>query len=302
VTPLFVVESPRQPGRFDLAGALTSTGGMTALVYAFIRAASDGWADRMTLAAFGVAAALLAVFLLTESRTAQPITPLRLFGSLSRSGSYLSRLLLVAGMFGMFFFLTQFVQEILGFSPLIAGVAFLPMTLTVFAVSRLAPRLLPRFGATRLMLAGMLPVIAGMAWLAQVSAGTSYLGGILGPMLLLGTGMGVVFVPLTTVALAGVAPADSGAASSMVNVMQQLGGALGLAILVTVFGTAYRHTVAAGAAAPSVALRHSALIHGVSSAFTVAAVFDVAALVVIALSSGAMGFVAPGLVARRTRR
>ena len=288
VTPLFITESPRQPGRFDLVGALTSTGGMTALVYGFIRAASDGWADRTALAAFGVAAVLLATFLLTESRTAQPITPLRLFGSLSRSGSYLTRLLLVAGMFGMFFFLTQFVQEILGFSPLIAGVAFLPMTLTVFAVSRLAPRLMPRFGATRLMLAGMLPVIAGMAWLAQVSTGTSYLGGILGPMLLLGTGMGVVFVPLTTVSLAGVAAADSGAASSMVNVMQQLGGALGLAILVTVFGTAYRHAAAAGTAA------HGALVHGVASAFTVAAVFDGGALLVILLTTGALTSVARG--------
>jgi len=295
VTPLFVTESPRQPGRFDLAGALTSTGGMTALVYGFIRAASDGWADRMTLAAFGGAAVLLAAFLLTESRTAHAITPLRLFASLSRSGSYLTRLLLVAGMFGMFFFLTQFVQEILGLRPLLAGVAFLPLTVTVFAVSRLAPRLMPRFGSTRLMLAGMLPVIAGMAWLAQVNAGTSYLGGILGPMLLLGTGMGVVFVPLTTVSLAGVAPADSGAASSMVNVMQQLGGALGLAILVTVFGTAYRHAVAAGTTAPSVALKNSALVHGVSSAFTVAAVFDGCALLVILLSTGALN----GLIRRR---
>ena len=132
------------------------------------------------------------------------------------------------------------------------------------------------------MLAGMLPVIAGMAWLAQVSAGTSYLGGILGPMLLLGTGMGVVFVPLTTVSLAGVAAADSGAASSMVNVMQQLGGALGLAILVTVFGTAYRHAAAAGhRPAPS-----GALVHGVAAAFTVAAVFDGCALLVILLTSG----------------
>jgi len=251
----------------------------------------------MALAAFGVAAVLLAMFLLTESRTAQPITPLRLFGSLSRSGSYLARLLLVAGMFGMFFFLTQFVQEILGFSPLVAGAAFLPMTLTVFAVSRLAPRLMPRFGATRLMLAGLLPVIAGMAWLAQVSAGTSYLGGILGPMLLLGTGMGVVFVPLTTVSLAGVAAADSGAASSMVNVMQQLGGAL---------GTAYRHAAAAGTAAHGVALKSAALVHGVAAAFTVAAVFDGGALLVILLSTGALSAIAPGratgLAASRRRR
>jgi predicted MFS family arabinose efflux permease len=220
---------------------------------------------------------LLGLFLVTEARARQPITPLRLFADLGRSGSYLARLLLVAGMFGMFFFLTQFVQEILGFSPLAAGVAFLPLTLTVFGVSRAAPRLIPRFGGTRLMLAGMLPVIAGMAWLAQVSAGTSYLAGILGPMLLLGTGMGLVFVPLTAASLAGVAPTDSGAASSMVNVMQQVGGSLGLAILVTVFGTAYRH---AGGGV------HQALVHGVSAAFSVAALFDVAALLVIALSTG----------------
>jgi EmrB/QacA subfamily drug resistance transporter len=277
VTPLFVTESARQPGRFDLTGAITSTGGMTALVYAFIRAAASGWGDRVAVAAFAVAVLLLGLFLVTEARARQPITPLRLFADLGRSGSYLARLLLVAGMFGMFFFLTQFVQEILGFSPLAAGVAFLPLTLTVFGVSRAAPRLIPRFGGTRLMLAGMLPVIAGMAWLAQVSAGTSYLAGILGPMLLLGTGMGLVFVPLTAASLAGVAPADSGAASSMVNVMQQVGGSLGLAILVTVFGTAYRH---AGGGA------HQALVHGVSAAFSVAAQFDVAALLVIALSTG----------------
>ena len=253
VTPLFVTESARQPGRFDLTGAVTSTGGMTALVYAFIRAAASGWGDRLAVAAFAVAVVLLGLFLLTETRARQPITPLRLFADLGRSGSYLARLLLVAGMFGMFFFLTQFVQEILGFSPLAAGVAFLPLTLTVFGVSRAAPRLIPRFGGTRLMLAGMLPVIAGMAWLAQVSAGTSYLAGILGPMLLLGTGMGLVFVPLTAASLAGVAPADSGAASSMVNVMQQVGGSLGLAILVTVFGTAYRH--AGGGRAPRAGAR-----------------------------------------------
>jgi hypothetical protein len=240
ITPLFITESPRQPGRFDVTGAVTSIAGMTALVYAFIRAASDGWADRLTLAAFAVAAVMLAAFLLTESRARQPITPLRLFTSPARAGSYLARLLLVAGMFGMFFFLTQFVQDILGLSPLAAGFAFLPMTLTVFGVSRAAPRLLPRFGPTRLMVAGMLPVIGGMAWLAQVSTQTTYLGGVLGPMLLIGTGMGIVFVPLTMVSLAGVAPADSGAASSMVNVTQQVGGSLGLAILVTVFGSAYR--------------------------------------------------------------
>jgi predicted MFS family arabinose efflux permease len=296
VTPMFVTESARQPGRFDLTGAVTSTAGMTALVYAFIRAAASGWSDRLAVGAFAVAAVLLGLFLLTESRARQPITPLRLFADLGRGGSYLARLLLVAGMFGMFFFLTQFVQEILGFSPLAAGVAFLPMTLTVFGVSRSAPRLIPRFGGTRLMLAGMVPVIAGMAWLAQVSAGTSYLAGIFGPLVLLGTGMGLVFVPLTAASLAGVAPADSGAASSMVNVMQQVGGSLGLAILVTVFGTAFRH--AGGHAVAGLATAHHALVHGVSAAFSAAALFDVAALLVIALSTGPAVTALAGLVTR----
>jgi disulfide bond formation protein DsbB len=138
------------------------------------------------------------------------------------------------------------------------------------------------------MVAGMLPVIGGMAWLAQVSAQTTYLGGVLGPMLLIGAGMGLVFVPLTMVSLAGVAPADSGAASSMVNVAQQVGGSLGLAILITVFGSAYRN--AARHLAPAVSHASAAYqprIHGMSAAFTVAAIFDVCVLVVILLTSRA---------------
>jgi EmrB/QacA subfamily drug resistance transporter len=282
VAPLFVAETPRLPGRFDLTGAVTSTAGVAALVYGFIRAASDGWGDHVGLASFAVAAVLLAAFLVTETRARQPITPLRLFADVSRSGSFVARLLLVAGMFGMFFFLTQFIQDILGFSPLRAGVAFLPMTIMLFAVSRTAPRLMPVFGPKPLMIAGMLPVIAGMAWLSRVSPATGYWSGVFGPMVLFGTGMGVVFVPLTTASLAGVRPEESGAASSMVNVMQQVGGSLGLAVLVAVFGTASRdaarHPVpglTAAAQAPHV------LAHGMSAAFLLAAIFDVATLLVI---------------------
>src|SRR6516162_4796757 len=124
--PLFLAETERQPGHFDIAGALTSTAGMISLVYGIIRAASDGWSDQVALASFGAAAVLLTVFVWHESRARQPITPLRLFADRRRSGSYVTRLLLVAGMFGMFFFLTQFVQNILHFSPLEAGVSFLP--------------------------------------------------------------------------------------------------------------------------------------------------------------------------------
>ena len=170
----------------------------------------------------------------------------------------------------MFFFLTQFVQEILGFSPLRAGISFLPMTAALFGVSRLAPRLVSRFRPWTLMVTGMLPVVAGMAWLSRIEPGTGYLAGVLGPMVFIGAGMGVVFVPLTMASLSGVRPEDSGAASSMVNVMQQVGGSLGLAVLVTAAGSAMGH--AAGQAA---------VVHGMSSAFTLAAVLDVLALLVV---------------------
>jgi len=277
--PLFLPESQRQPGRFDFAGAVTSTVGMTSLVYGFIRAASDGWGNHTALAAFAGAVVLLGAFLVNEARARQPITPLPLFADRGRSGSYVTRLLLVAGMFGMFFFLTQFVQDILGFSPLRAGISFLPMTAALFAVSRLSPRLVARFGGKPLMVAGLVPVVIGMAWLSRISPGTGYLSGVLGPMLLIGAGMGVAFVPLTVASLAGVRPQHSGAASSMVNVTQQVGGSLGLAILVTAYSTAMRNSARAGAVT-GLAQQH-AIVHAMSSAFTLAAIFDVLALLIV---------------------
>jgi EmrB/QacA subfamily drug resistance transporter len=282
ITPLFVAETPRLPGRFDLAGAVTSTGGMVSLVYAFIRAAADGWGNSVALGAFGVAAVLLASFLLIETRARQPITPLRLFADVNRSGSYVARLFLVAGMFGMFYFLTQFIQDILGFSPLRAGVAFLPMTVTLFAVSRVTPRIMPAVGAKRLMIIGMLPVIVAMVWLSRVSPSTDYWSGVFVPMLLFGAGMGTVFVPLTTASLAGVRPEDSGAASSMVNVLQQVGGSLGLAVLVAAFGTAKTNAALHPVAGLSpVAQAHHVLAHGMAAAFGLGAILDIATLLVI---------------------
>ena len=170
--PLFVTETPRQSGRFDLAGAVTSTAGVALLVYGFVRAAASGWGDHLAVGAFVSAVVLLAAFVGIESRARQPITPLRLFADVSRSGSFVARLLLIAGMFGVFYFLTQFLQQVMGFSPLRAGVAFLPMTLLLFTVSRFAPRLLARVGPYRLLIAGMIPVVIGMAWLSRVSPET----------------------------------------------------------------------------------------------------------------------------------
>jgi EmrB/QacA subfamily drug resistance transporter len=283
LAPRLLADSQRQRGRFDAAGAITSTAGMSALVYAFISVASHGWASRVSLASFTAAALLLAAFVLIETRTSQPITPLWLLRDRSRAASYVARLLLVAGMFGSFFFLTQFVQDVLGFSPLKAGLSFVPMTAALFATSRLAPRLVARFGPRRLMITGLLPVVAGMTWLGQLSTGTTYFPGVLIPMLLLGVGMGVVFVPLTMASLAGVPPRESGAAASMVNVMQQVGGALGLAILVTIYGTASRaaarHPILGATAA---AQAQHVRVHGMAASFTAAAIFDAIALLVVA--------------------
>jgi EmrB/QacA subfamily drug resistance transporter len=282
VAPRLLARGHRLAVRLDLGGAVTSTGGMSALVFAFINAASNGWANATTIGAFAAAAVLLALFGVIESRAAEPITPLWLLRDRSRAASYVTRLLLVGGMFGMFFFLTQFVQEVLGFSPLQAGLAFLPMTVVLLLTSRLAPRLVPRFGPKPLMIAGLLPVVGGMAWLAQVSAGTSYVSGILVPMLLLGAGMGLVFVPLTMASLAGVPPRDSGAAASMVNVMQQVGGALGLAILVTIFGSA-RRSAAAHPLPGLTAVQQAqhALVHGMATSYYSAAIFDALAVLVV---------------------
>ena len=181
LAPLYITESERQPGRFDLAGALTSTAGMTALVYGFISAAQDGWTDPTTVGSFTAAVVLLAVFLSIETRTRQPITPLHMFADRNRAGSYAIMLSLAAAMFGMFFFLTLFVQDVLGYSPLRAGLSFLPVTAGIIISSQFAARSLPRLGPKRLMTTGALLAVIGLAWLTQVSVDSGYVTGLLAP-------------------------------------------------------------------------------------------------------------------------
>ena len=263
-----------QPGRFDLTGALTSTLGMGALVYGFVNAAQHGWSNTTTIGSFAAGAVLLATFVLTELRAEAPITPLRLFADRNRSTSYVARLLLVAGMMGMFFFLTQFLRGVLGYSDLTTGFAFVPLTAVVFISSQLSARVLvDRFGPHRLMIIGITLSTSGMLWLTQLGEHSGYVS-LIGPLLVFGTGNGLAFVPLTTAALDGVEPRDAGAASGLVNVMQQLGGALGLAVLVTVFGSASK---SAAADLPSGLSRAEAARHvfvaGADKAFWTAEVF-----------------------------
>lgn len=240
-TPRYIKESERRPGRFDLAGALTSTVGMICLVYGFIRAAEDGWSDPYTGLAFAVAVVLLAVFLLVERHSRQPITPLRMFRDRNRAGTYAMMLCLAAAMFGMFFFLTLFVQNVLHFSPLRAGLAFLPVSAVIAVGAGLASQLLPKLGPKPFMVTGGILVAIGLSWLTLVDIDSTYPGSILGPMLIFGFGMGMEFVSLTLMAVSGVAERESGAASGVLNATQQVGGSLGLSILVTTYGTVSRN-------------------------------------------------------------
>jgi EmrB/QacA subfamily drug resistance transporter len=240
LAPMFINESERHSGRFDFTGALTSTAGMASLVYGFIRASEDGWSDTLTLGAFAAAIILLTAFVLTERRAREPITPLRMFADRNRSGTYVIMMSLAAAMFGMFFFIVLFVQNVLGYSPIASGLAFLPVTVTIMAAAGLSTKLLPVLGPKPFLVAGAVFTGSGMAWLTAIDPGSSYVGGVLGPMLLFGFGMGLVFVTATLTAVSGVAQHESGAASSLLNATQMVGGSLGLSILLTVFSTAGR--------------------------------------------------------------
>lgn len=238
LAPRYLPDTEPRRGHFDLAGAATSVTGMTAVVYGFIRAGADGWGDSETLAAFAAGLLLLAAFLRIELRVGQPITPLRLFADRTRAGAYAARLLAVGGMFSMFFFLTQYLQDVRGDSPLEAGLSFLPMTLVLFALVRVVPRVAAAIGDIPLLVGGLTLALAALTWLSQLGTDTPFLPGIGVPLVMMGVGMGAAFTPLTTAGIHAVGQSDAGAASGLVNVAHQVGGAIGVAVMVSVFASA----------------------------------------------------------------
>ncbi|MGW6914518.1 MFS transporter [Kitasatospora sp. NPDC054939] len=233
--PRYIAESERQSGRFDLPGALTSTIGLVALVYGFIRAASDGWTDPLTLGSFALGVVLMAVFFAVERSTSQPITPLHLFADRNRTGGLVMMLCLAAAMFGIFFYITLFVQGPLNYGPLKAGFAFLPISVAIIIAAQLASTLQVKYGPKPFMAGGAALVTIGLTWLTFMDSDSGYIDGVLGPTVIFGFGMGLIFVPVMLLSVAGVADADTGAASGLLNSMQQIGGSLGLSILTTVF-------------------------------------------------------------------
>jgi predicted MFS family arabinose efflux permease len=280
LAPRYLPVTPRSTGTFDLVGAVTATLGTGALVFGIVSSSEAGWASPVTLGSLVAAAALLTVLVLNEARAQQPIMPLHLFASRVRTGAYVARMLYLGAMIGFFYFTTQLLQGVLGYSALAAGIAFFPMTVVNFAVAMAIPRLTPRFGNAALLATGVALTLAGMTWLSRVGVDSSYLGAVAAPMVLIGAGQGLAFAPLTSAGISGVTREQAGAASGLVNTAHQLGSALGLAVLVAA-------SASAGAGAPDPV---AALAQHVSAALTVGALLlalCLAATLVLVLPSGA---------------
>lgn len=231
----FVDETPRRPGRFDVIGALTVTGAAVSAVYALITAPDHGWTSGTTLGLLALAAVLVVTFLVTEGRVAHPLLRLSLLRSRTRLTVLAIMALVVGAQFSMFFLAILYVQRVLGFGPLESGLAFLPLSLAIFAASRISPQLIRRVGAWPMIAAGTGGMALTFLWISGLDAGSSYATGMFLPMLLNGFFAGLTFMPITVVALSDVEPEHAGAASGLLQTMQQLGGAVGLAVIVSVY-------------------------------------------------------------------
>jgi EmrB/QacA subfamily drug resistance transporter len=302
--PRVLAESTRRRGRFDLPGAVTGTAGMALLVYGLTRAAatevgSAHWTSPVVIASLAASAALLASFAIIEVRSKHALLPVSVLRDRNRSGANLMMLTIGTALFGMFFFLTIFVEDVWGYSALRTGIAYLPVMAVVMAMAGLSAQLVTRIGARPLLLAGSATGAAGLFWLSRISEHSTYATGLLLPMLVTGAGLGILFMPITLVAVSKVSDRDAGAAASLPNVGQQVGGSIGLAVLGTVGWTAVAGSIrsqlaAAGAAAARAGhplhgpargqipapILHHALAYGFGRAFLVSAGIALLAFVV----------------------
>jgi EmrB/QacA subfamily drug resistance transporter len=275
LTPAFVQETKKHRGRFDLAGAITVTAGVAALAYAVIRTSTSGWGDATTITIFVASVLLLAGFTAIEARAGQPIMPLRLFSDRRRAAAYVNTLLVPATIFGVIYFLTQYLQDGLRYGPLEAGIAFLPMTIVLMGVVRLMPKLIKRYGTRPVMAVGIAFVAVALVWLTRLSTTSTYVANVLGPLVLVGIGAGLTTVALSVTSLSRVRPEDAGAGAGLFQTLQWSSWSLGLAVLVTVYHQAADKAAANTAEASRAA--YESLAHGTAAAFTGAAVLAVAA-------------------------
>jgi EmrB/QacA subfamily drug resistance transporter len=274
-----LVKESRATGdrRYDVPGVLLSTLGLVSLVYGFSKAAEEGvgWSDPLTLGLLAAAVVLLVSFVLYERRASHPLLPLRVVLDRNRGGSYLVFLLVGAGIFAIFLFLTFYFQQTLGYSPLKSGFAFLPFSGGIILGAGVVSQLLPRIGPKPLMVAGLTLAVAGMLWLTQIGETSSYVTEVLPSLIAISIGLAAVFVPASSTALVGVQEHDAGIASAVLNTAQQVGGSLGLALLSTFYASA----ISGYAADNPGSSQGAAFVHGYHVAFIWGSVILAIALV-----------------------
>lgn len=284
VSAIHDVPGGRNRDRLDVPGVLLATSGLVSLVYGFTKAESEGWGAGITVGLFVAAVVLLGAFLLVEKVVKTPLLPLRVLTERNRGGVYLSLGIAVIAMFGLFLFLTYYLQVVEGYSPVMSGLAFLPMVVGMIAGStQIGARLMTRVPPRMLMGPGFLVAAAGMLLLTRLDVGSSYFALILPAQLLLGLGMGTAFMPGMSLATHGVQPRDAGVASAMINTSQQVGGAIGTALLNTIAASATTAYLASHAtsARPSQALVNQAAVHGYATAIWWAVGILVAASLIV---------------------
>jgi EmrB/QacA subfamily drug resistance transporter len=267
LTPGLIAESRSTSAtrHFDAAGAITVTAGLSILVYALVDATDAGWGSAQTLGLFGLSAALIAAFVAIERRSDSPLIPFSIFRMRTLTGANIVGLLVGASLFSMFFFITLYMQQVLGYSPIEAGLSYLPLALMIIVASGVAAQLVTRVGFKPVLAIGMALIAAALLWFSQVSVDGGFLSDILGPSLLAAAGLGFAFVTTTIAAVSGVREQESGLASGLINTSQQIGGALGLAVLATIANSRTDDVLAsASGARPDVT---NALNEGFQAAF-----------------------------------
>jgi EmrB/QacA subfamily drug resistance transporter len=269
LTPGLIPESRSESAtrHFDAAGAVSVTGGLSLLAYALLDASSAGWGSARIIGLLAAAVALIGAFVVIELRSRAPLMPFRIFRLRTLSGANLVAILLGASLFSMFFFISLYMQQVLGYSPIHAGLSYLPLAVTIIIAAGLGGQFVTRFGFKPILAAGMAAVALGLLWFSRVSVGGGFLTDILGPSLLAAIGLGFGFVTSTIAAVSGVDGHEQGIASGLINTSQQIGGALGLAVLSTIATTRTHHVMASGGSSLT-----KALTDGFQSAFLAGAI------------------------------
>ena len=251
---------------YDMPGVVTATAGLFSLTYGFNEAATKGWSSSTTISFLIAALLLLVIFVIIESKVANPLMPLRVITERNRGGSYMGSLVVGAGLFSMFLFLGLYLQVVLGYSPLKSGFAFLPFTAGIIVFAGVASQLLPKFGPRALMVPGLIAAGSGLLLMTRITPDTSYATHVLPSLLIMSSGMALVFIPLTSTSLHAVSSHDTGVASAMLNTSQQVGGSLGTALLNTIAATAAT-TYATANSQLGERLQPFAMTHGFTVAF-----------------------------------